>query len=145
MKTQFKKFFLLLLFFSGVCCKAQTIEYSYDHNGNRTQRKLYVCPNCPNTHREAKKDTTKQKLAEHYGISAYPNPTLDKVNLNIANSPSKEQIDLELADPEGKIVFTQKNVPTQNQIDMYNYQQGIYYLRVTIGKDVVIYKIVKVQ
>ncbi len=139
--------YIVILCSFNLFLNAQAVKYSYDPAGNRINRKLYVCPNCPVSGREANNDTTKktEKLAAQYGVTAYPNPTLDKVNLNITNLPNKEQTDVELVDASGAILLTEKNLQQQNQIDMSSYRQGIYYLRVSVGKDVMLYKIMKVQ
>jgi len=124
---------------------AQTyVGYTYDVNGNRTKRKLEMvppCSNCPESGRQAQQ----AQVAQKYGAGVFPNPVSDKININFSNIDSKQEITAEISDEQGKQVLKQSKLKAQNEIDMSPFKQGMYYLRVTIGKDEIMYKIVKVQ
>ena len=136
----------LILLSLGV--KAQpAVKYTYDPSGNRVMRKVIVtCPTCPASGRIEKKDTTEQQQQTNYTVGVFPNPAQDKVNVNVVNSKTTDTIDIQLSDENGKILLAAKNQPTTNLVDISNYRPGIYYLKVSVGKDApLVYKILKVQ
>jgi hypothetical protein len=64
------------------------------------------------------------------GLALYPNPTLDFVNVNTGNEQPHEYL-YELMDASGKLVYTFSNHNMINQIDLQNYDDGYYVLRIT--------------
>jgi hypothetical protein len=142
----------MLFLFVMVCnytyAQTQSIGYAYDNIGNRVQRKLViVCNGCPTNHRTAApevKDTT-QVLAIEHGLNVFPNPTQDKVNLTLSNLKDDETTSVVVTDETGKTVYSAKNLQSQNEINVSNFNNGTYFLRVTIDKDVMVYKVMKVQ
>jgi hypothetical protein len=143
--------FFLSGFFSNITYAQTKIGYVYDQTGNRKIRKLIVtpCSNCltnPQTGRAAEKqqDTTEALIAQHE-INVFPNPTQDKVNLTLGNLKDDEITEAIVTDGSGKILFTQKNLKSQNEINMASLSNGTYFFRVTIGKDVAVYKVMKFQ
>src|ERR1700756_322613 len=143
-----KKIILYLTLLMSVKSYSQAIEYLYDGNGNRTERHLYVCPSCPAGGRKAAPaDTLKkqEQLVQQYGVNVYPNPTQDKINLSLNNLQNNVQTIVTVADEAGKILYTGQNLQPQNEINMASYNNGTYFIRLLIGKDVMVYKIMKVQ
>lgn len=60
----------------------------------------------------------------------YPNPTIDFVNVAIVN-PANDNLQYEIYDAAGRLVTSFQNANASNQIDMRNYDNGSYTLRVT--------------
>jgi len=150
MKTN--SFFKALFFigiFGGSIYSQNKIEYTYDKTGNRTVRKLYVCPNCPAGGRMASAQPTPQDstqvIATQHGLNIFPNPTQDKINLNLSNLKDDETAEVVVTDETGKTLYNAKNLQSENQINMASYNNGTYFVRVTMGKDVVVYKVMKLQ
>jgi len=143
-----KKIILYLTLFISVKSYSQAIEYLYDANGNRTERHLYVCPSCPQGGRMAAtpppQDTTQAVAAKH-GLNVFPNPTQDKINLTLTNLTDDETTSVTVSDESGKALYTAKNLQSQNEINMASFNNGTYFVRVTMGKDVMVYKVMKVQ
>ncbi len=78
-------------------------------------------------------------------ISLYPNPTTGMFTLNINNS-NANQVVITILDMQGKVVFNEsdKNVSNQyiKQIDLSDLAKGIYYVKLNIGADVKIEKLI---
>lgn len=78
-------------------------------------------------------------------ISLYPNPTNGMFNLNINNANSNQVI-ITVMDMQGKVVYNEldKNISAQynKQIDLTDLAKGIYYVRLNIGSEVKIEKLI---
>lgn len=136
---------LLILALEGY--KSQTVTYSHDAHGNRTQRKLFVQQN---NRPGASGDTIKNLeektmlLAMEYGISLFPNPTQTNVNLVCNQIPEGTKSEAILFDNIGRVIQKYDNLKSKEEIPMANYKAGIYYLNITINdKDRLFYKIIK--
>ncbi len=78
-------------------------------------------------------------------ISLYPNPTTGMFTLNINNANTNHVV-ISIVDMQGKIVYNEsdKNVSSQynKQIDLSDLAKGIYYVKLNIGSDVQIQKLI---
>lgn len=139
-----KKVSLCIILLSYVGIQAQ-IEYHYDNYGNRTQRKLQICNNCPETERQvtAEEEKKKEEVASALGLSVFPNPAQDKVQVVINNLNAQQEVIVLLIDEQGKSLVNQKTQDAQNQVDMSPYKPGIYFIKVIVDKEVLIYKVLK--
>lgn len=150
MKSLLIAFFLLVFLIS----KSQnSVGYQYDANGNRTQRTfvgLRMSPDLPDKDSSKVEERNKQ-MAMKYGLSVYPNPTRDVVNISInkADETSQESIRNEtiyLMDNSGKEITRQKYDGKENLFDLSGRAAGVYYLRITFNKqEDVSYKVIKVN
>jgi hypothetical protein len=77
-------------------------------------------------------------------VTIYPNPTSEIINIEF-NTPNDGEISLFMFDGQGKPVKTDQIgfSVTNKQINMQDLPPGIYYLRLTKGKHVNVYKVVK--
>lgn len=77
-------------------------------------------------------------------IKIFPNPASDVVNISF-ESPVEEEIVLTLFDSQGKLVKKDliESSMIEKQINLQDIPAGIYYLRMTKGKLVNVYKVVK--
>jgi len=77
-------------------------------------------------------------------VTIYPNPASELVNIQFESATDKE-ITLYLLDSQGKLVKTDKiEISTMDKtINLQDLPAGIYYLRLTKGKLVNVYKVVK--
>jgi hypothetical protein len=79
---------------------------------------------------------------ESEAFTVYPNPATERITLQC--SPDKEMDKVELMDVQGKIIQVQSfGSSTEKQIDISILPEGIYFLKVTSGKDVIYMKLVK--
>lgn len=75
-------------------------------------------------------------------FTVFPNPATVKITLQC--SPDKEMDKIELMDVQGKIIQVQSSgYNTEKQIDISMLTKGIYFIKITSGKDVVYKKVVK--
>jgi hypothetical protein len=77
-------------------------------------------------------------------ITIYPNPSSDIINIQF-EKPADGEIRLFLLDSQGRLVKTDRMgaTVTNKKIDMQDLAAGIYYLRMTKGNRVNVYKVVK--
>jgi len=136
---------LVICLFFNAALNAQSIEYKYDQNGNRIQRKLVVCNNCPQSGRVVSPEEEKkeQLVATQLGLSVFPNPSQEKVNVMINNLKAEDQATILLVDEQGKILVNQQTNSQDNDVDMSLYKAGIYFIKVMVGKETLFYKVIK--
>jgi hypothetical protein len=77
-------------------------------------------------------------------VKVFPNPVSDLVNIQF-ESPTTEEIILTVLDSQGKLV--KKDIveinSSEKQLSLQDLAGGIYYLRLTKGKNINVYKVVK--
>ncbi len=124
------------------------IQYSYDAHGNRTQKNIIIQRAGerllnPNEAKENKPDET-INLALEYGLSVFPNPTSNDVNLDIQKLKDEEVVTAQIFDVSGKVLEKLKNVKSKDKIAMSHLQAGTYYLMIEIdGTKRLSYKVQK--
>ena len=133
-----KKCFLLyvILNFSFSISHAQgylDFIFSYDNNGNRTYRIW--------DHQESKK--TDPNLTDHPYIdtcsscklvaNVYPNPTQDKLQIEILHLQPYSKICLSIYDINNKLVKYDENFYSNTELDISNLSYGMYLLKITSG------------
>jgi hypothetical protein len=142
---------LLSILSIGLGAKAQ-VNYTYDNNGNRIHRELYVGP--PLGERSfSPNPTTKDlpaidELATHraidFGISIFPTNVSDVLSITILAANENTPALVEVFDNLGKSVYTKKvNSSTQGQINFSSIKNGMYNIKVSIKNQNVFYKVVK--
>lgn len=139
------KICLMMLFTCVYCFEVSAqIQYTYDAAGNRTQRKLAVRTPQTYTTNSSNPDTVQaMKVAMDNGISVYPNPTNDMVNVTVSTANSDKKAIAYLVDNTGRILFSKEVNSTPFPIDLKDYVPGIYFIRVIIGKEKLSYQIIK--
>ncbi len=85
-----------------------------------------------------------ENLAVLVNLKVFPNPSSDFVNIQF-DSPLDGEVNLYIIDSQGKIVKTDIVEPSMvdKQINLQDVPAGIYYLRLTKGKLVNVYKVIK--
>jgi 2',3'-cyclic-nucleotide 2'-phosphodiesterase (5'-nucleotidase family) len=88
--------------------------------------------------------TVEENLEDLVEVTIYPNPTSEMINIQFQTSPDKEIL-VYLLDAAGKLVKTDRiDVAMMNKtINMQDLPAGLYYLRLTKGKLINVYKVVK--
>ncbi|OFY96060.1 MAG: hypothetical protein A3K10_13060 [Bacteroidetes bacterium RIFCSPLOWO2_12_FULL_31_6] len=81
--------------------------------------------------------TSIDKQVIENGVTIYPNPTKGKFTLQTEHSTKFEVMDI-----QGKQLFIAENKSKKNEIDLSNKPKGIYIVKITTAKEVVIEKIV---
>jgi hypothetical protein len=85
-----------------------------------------------------------ENIVDPVSVTVFPNPTSAIVNVGF-DTPTDGEMTLFLLDAQGKLVKTDKieSATTNKQINMQDLPAGLYYLRLTKGKLVNVYKVVK--
>ncbi len=88
--------------------------------------------------------TVAENILNPVQVTVFPNPASEVINIEF-DTPTDGEISLFLLDTQGKLVKTDKieAATTNKQINMQDLPSGIYYLRLTKGKLVNVYKVVK--
>ncbi|MDA3866768.1 MAG: HYR domain-containing protein, partial [Salinivirgaceae bacterium] len=79
-------------------------------------------------------------MMEQNGISIYPNPTNGIINFEFANNNTQQ---LKISDLKGKTIIEKNNVQKTEIIDLYNFVNGIYIIKIQTDNEIFITKIVK--
>lgn len=113
-------------------------NYTYDANGNRIKRKVGVSfARTQNTVEDSTKSFEK-------GISVYPNPTSDKVNVAVKSASENKKAVVTLMDNAGRILLTKEvNSSDPFPFDISKYNPGIYFIDVLIDKERLSYQVVR--
>ncbi|MBI9068929.1 MAG: T9SS type A sorting domain-containing protein [Salinivirgaceae bacterium] len=76
-------------------------------------------------------------------MSVYPNPTTDVLQLKVERD-IQENMSCQLFDINGKLLKTQNNLAIETQIEMSEYKQGVYFLKIIENnKQIKTFKIIK--
>jgi hypothetical protein len=109
----------------------QKIGYTYDEAGNRIQKKIVLTgPIDDDYARKA------QKFQDEVGgldVLIYPNPTSDRVIVNVQNEFDKSS-SIVLMDMKGNVLQTVPTINQINEFDLSNYTKGSYILRIINNK-----------
>jgi len=123
---------LLFLSVFGIQANAQSVVYSYDNNGNRVDPRLVT----NNQYRKPKNnDTTK--------VTVYPNPATSQINVSISTLKTCGHATVYLLDASANIISTQEATQSPLVMDISNYAQGEYYVRVVMCNNQYTNKVVK--
>jgi hypothetical protein len=138
------KIFCILILLGAFCtyANAQTVAYSYDNNGNRTTQSLWVSHSMVHHHGSdsAKNDSI---LVVKYGINVYPNPTSAQVNISISSFQPCGSALVYLLDASGNALSSQTATSSPVPLNLANYNQGIYYVKIVVCGDQLSYKVIK--
>jgi len=88
--------------------------------------------------------TVDENLEELVQVTIYPNPASEIINIQFEKAVDKEIL-VYLLDAQGKLVRTDQIEATviDKKINVQDLPAGIYYIRLTKGKLVNVYKVVK--
>jgi len=73
-------------------------------------------------------------------IAIYPNPAHNQLSIEIPKS--SQQVITEIADTEGRIIFRNPNSQNQQILDVTNWNQGIYLVRIIHEQHMAIFRII---
>ena len=88
--------------------------------------------------------TIEENLDVLVNVKVFPNPASEVVNIQFESPPDKEIV-LTVIDSRGKLIkrYIIESTMVDKQINLQDFPAGIYYFRLTIGKLVNVYKVVK--
>lgn len=112
----------------------------YDASGNRTKR-VYFCNNGqPYPSRVANQETFATEVYQQVD-ALYPNPTTGKFFIEFSKALSNA--DVEIIDINGKMIGQSRGNGNKLDFDLSNVAAGVYFVRITDGKNVITKKVVK--
>jgi hypothetical protein len=155
------------LFFLSYQAIGQHIKFDYDDNGNRISRVLFVeevqsssvkfpimNPRSlqkfndnqqPESLKTKDEPLTAEVKSENEVVKpvVYPNPTKGLLRVMVPTMPLNALTDLRVYDLNGTELIIVKNPGTETEIDISQYRDGIYILRMKIDQLIFTWKIVK--
>jgi len=140
-----KKIFIsILLLLAAMSISAQTVSYTYDNAGNRTERVVSLTTVKNPVNPPIMKSTTSiEDIIAGKAIVVYPNPTKGILNVEIKDYTDQMQADYRIVDMSGKTIFSKKAINGYQTFDLSRQAAGIYLLQIRINGESVIWKIVK--
>jgi len=109
----------------------QKIGYTYDEAGNRVQKKIVLTgPIDDDYGRKAQKF---QDEVDELSVLIYPNPTSDRVIVNVQNEFDKSS-SMVLLDMKGNVLQTIPTINQINEFDLSSYTKGSYILSIINNK-----------
>ena len=78
-------------------------------------------------------------------MKVYPNPVIDELTVSIS-IPLSAEILVEVLDPQGRIMQQKELFVDQEElirIDMSNYIEGLYFIRILDGNRLSVVKVIK--
>jgi hypothetical protein len=146
-------FLVLLILFQTASLFSQKIEYTYDANGNRTKRELVVNQLKSATIKFPVKDPSNLKLADNtktiepsageLKTTVYPNPNKGLIKINVSNMPQNPVTELRLYNLSGTELMVKRNFDSYSEIDINEYKDGVYILRIRINDKLFDWKVIK--
>ena len=150
-----KKIIIFLLLAIPLICMAQPAlsrEYSYDAAGNRIVRKMVVLPAAPllappdTLHTADHSLQTADYFAEKISqveIKIYPNPTTEKITLEIANMENLKTGRFTLYSLTGQLLQAQSVYSAATTVSLAGFSKGAYILKLHINDKTEEWKIIK--
>ena len=143
MKQSYYLLFLFVLFISTTLKAQNTISYTYDQAGNRLTRTIKLGSSLvKRNHQPTDSVVIKETIGERT-IKVFPNPTRGALGIDIQGGDPKQELRLVIYSGAGATLYNQPATEGLNPIDMTQYPQGWYVLRVVAGTEKKEYKIVK--
>lgn len=141
MKTTIHLFFIVLLCLA-VQAKAQTVNFTYDNDGNMNQRMILIVG--PVGAKASPKDTV--SLSEEIGLQKvilYPNPTKGRFQVAVTALDGKQKNYYNLYALSGVTLIGKAISSELTEIDISNYPVGTYLLDIFLGDKVSRWKVIK--
>jgi len=137
----------LLILFTGIFISsalfAQTIEYSYDENGNRVSRTVVYLKSSKSL-KSAPADTTAKEqppaepVTDKKGaiqINVYPNPTEGELQVRISGAESAT-CTITIVNTSGKPIYKNEQFGLSGTIDLSRQPHGVYIMRIEVDDKV---------
>ena len=120
----------------------QTVTFAYDLNGNRITREILFGKQERNGETSEEFLTTATDFFETMEVSLYPNPTNDKFFVEIKGDTS-EKAEATLSHISGAVLEKRILTDSQELFDLSGHAAGVYLLRLEVGKETHIWKVIK--
>jgi hypothetical protein len=135
--------FFIPLLFSAMTINAQNVTYAYDNAGNRTDRVITMNSSSSLSPGAPQAMTALTDLIADRAIVIYPNPTKGILTVEIPDYQSTIPVGFLLTNLSGQAIFSGKSETGSQTIDLSRQPAGIYLLRLSIGEESTVWKIIK--
>ena len=150
MKELYVSLVFAFLLSSGGLLAQSHVEYTYDQNGNRLNRKLEVVEllsfaadstlSVPEILKSEEKVYTEP--TEKY-IKVFPNPVKSSLTIKISGYDENLDKSVMVYSIKGDRLKHEKGIGSETTLPLERLDDGIYLLRIIIGEETFQYKIVK--
>jgi Secretion system C-terminal sorting domain len=141
-----KKLLIALVYlFTSLVSFSQTPKFWYDASGNRTSRKIVM-----GAKSESGLETDNKKPIETFSdqvgettILIYPNPAKSQITVEIQGMEENKGNMISIYDQSGRLVRTKTNVSPTNNLDLSDFQTGIYFMIIKLKDGTTKWTIIK--
>ena len=113
---------------------------------NQMARGLEVGSTVETADAKGKDDITRERIKTEegeIGFNVYPNPNKGLLKIDISNMPLSSDSEMKLYDLNGNELKVLRNFEGHSEIDISQYKDGIYILRIKVNEKRVDWKIIK--
>ena len=128
-------------------CRAQqtqTVTFAYDLDGNRTNREILFGRMERTSDANEELFPSAKDSFETMEVSLYPNPTNDKVFVEIKGDTS-EKAEATLTHISGAVLEKRILTNSLESFDLSGQASGIYLLKLTVDNETHVWKVIKKQ
>jgi hypothetical protein len=122
------------------------VEYSYDVNGNRIERTLFITQ-LKSAVIDFPVDSTNLDLRNPHdlnnSIHIYPNPFRSTLHISITGYDNATKRSVFVYGISGIVYFRNEKAGNPSEVDLGSLGEGIYILRIIIDNEILDYKIMK--
>lgn len=133
---------LLITCATDIAFAQQSIHYTYDATGNRTNRSVYI-PSRETDESDEEQRNTDNPMKDDWKVIAAPNPTHGLVQVHIQGMREFSHCILTLIDVTGRTALTETTSQCLVTLDLTGLADGLYLLCADIDGTVVTVKIIK--
>ena len=123
---------------------AQNVIYTYDAAGNRIKREIEMNRNSsPTRSAQEKQEDVYSEMLSKKQVRIYPNPTSGMLKVEVLNLDEGDNCSLRIFNSAGSQITSTHTTSATASLDISSQPDGIYFLRIAIGKEESTWKIIK--
>ncbi|MCU0378693.1 MAG: T9SS type A sorting domain-containing protein [Bacteroidales bacterium] len=134
---------LLLTLASNSARSQNIVAFTYDANGSRISRNLEVVELKSSTVSFPLDPDKLKEKEQSIGIQLYPNPFYSTIRLLINGFDEKEKKTAVVYNLAGTVLLRFESLSNDSDLKLNMLDDGVYILRLTIGHEAFVYKIIK--
>lgn len=133
-----------LMAVSATTAKAQNVSYTYDAAGNRIKREIVMNRNgAPTRSAQEEQEVVYSEMLSKKQVRIYPNPTSGMLKVEVLNLGDVENCTIRIFNSAGVQITSTRTTSATASLDISNQPNGVYFLRIAIGKEESTWKIIK--
>jgi hypothetical protein len=136
-------FFVVAYLCSLQTIKSQSFVIDYDVNGNRISRHIPLKSTTALTPDSIKQYEVFQEDVGQQKVSIYPNPTRGELKIEITGIDVLKPSSIIIYNETGKMLYQKRQITGSDIINMSDYPNGLYILKVNLDNHCSEWKILK--